>query len=95
MADNLTTQSTAPATPAAGTKIATREVTYSGDTGQHMAPVALVELSGAAKVGSGNKVNLILQPKWPMPVRPFVRAEEDPRATFSQPFSIALPLCPR
>jgi hypothetical protein len=47
MADNLTTQSATPATIPAGAKIATREVTYSGDTSSHLAPVALVTLSGA------------------------------------------------
>lgn len=46
MADNLTTQSTAPATPAAATVVATRSVTYSGDTAS-IAPVGLVTFAGA------------------------------------------------
>jgi hypothetical protein len=45
--DNLTTQSATPATLPAGAKIATRSVTYSGDTESHLAPVALVTLTGA------------------------------------------------
>lgn len=53
MADNLTTQSVAPATPPAATKIGTREVTYSGES-VHVAPVGLVAFSGAddAKVAT-------------------------------------------
>lgn len=47
MADVLTTQSATPATIPATTKIATREVTYSGDASTHIAPVGLVAFSGA------------------------------------------------
>ncbi len=47
MADNLTTASAAPATPVAGTIIATRSVTYSGDTGAQIAPVGLVTFAGS------------------------------------------------
>ncbi len=47
MADNLTTQSATPATVPAAVRIATREVTYSGDTLSHVAPVGLVTLAGA------------------------------------------------
>lgn len=47
MADNLTTQSATPATLPASTPIATREVTYSGDAGRHIAPVGIVAFSGS------------------------------------------------
>ena len=47
MADNLTTQSTAPATVPASVGVASRSVTYSGAAGQQIAPVGLVAFSGA------------------------------------------------
>lgn len=47
MADNLTTQSATPATVPASTKIATREVSYSGDASSHIAPAGLVLFSGS------------------------------------------------
>lgn len=47
MADNVTTQSAAPATVPAGTPIAARTVTYSGDASQLIAPVGLVAFAGA------------------------------------------------
>lgn len=46
MADNLTTQTTLSTVPS-GTGVATDEVTYSGDTGRHIAPTSLVVISGA------------------------------------------------
>lgn len=46
MADNLTTQTTLSTVPS-GTGVATDEVTYSGDTGRHIAPSSLVVISGA------------------------------------------------
>jgi len=45
VADNLTTQTTVSTVPS-GSKIATRQVTYSGDASVHIAPVGLVEFSG-------------------------------------------------
>lgn len=47
MADNLSTQSATPATIPATTKIATREVTYSGDASSHIAPAGLVVFAGS------------------------------------------------
>ena len=47
MADNLTTQSATLATIPASTKIATREVTYSGDASSHIAPTGVVLISGS------------------------------------------------
>jgi hypothetical protein len=47
MADNVTTQSATPATIPASTRIATREVTYSGDATTHVAPVGIVAFSGS------------------------------------------------
>lgn len=47
MADNITTQSATPATVPASTPLATRQVTYSGDAGVHIAPVGLVAFSGS------------------------------------------------
>lgn len=47
MADNVTTQSATPATIPASTPLATREVTYSGTAGQHIAPVGIVAFSGS------------------------------------------------
>ena len=46
MADNLTTTTTVATIPNA-TKIATREVTYSGDASTHIAPTSLGVLSGS------------------------------------------------
>ena len=46
MADNVTTQSSTLATVPSGTKVATREVTYSGDASSHIAPTGLVTFSG-------------------------------------------------
>lgn len=46
MADNLTTTTTVATIPSA-TKVATREVTYSGDAASHIAPVGLVVFSGS------------------------------------------------
>lgn len=53
MPDNLSTQSTAPATIPSGTIVGTREVSYSGQT-VHVAPTGLVRFSGAddAKVAT-------------------------------------------
>jgi hypothetical protein len=47
MSDILTTQSATLATIPTATKIATREVTYSGDTETHIAPTGLVTFSGS------------------------------------------------
>lgn len=46
MADNLTTTTTVSTVPN-NTKIATREVTYSGDASSHIAPVGIVVFSGS------------------------------------------------
>lgn len=46
MADNLTTTTTVATIPNA-TKVATRDVTYSGDASSHIAPVGLVIFSGS------------------------------------------------
>lgn len=46
MADNLVTTTTVATIPS-NTRIATREVTYSGDPGAHIAPVGLVAFSGS------------------------------------------------
>lgn len=46
MADNLTTTTTVATIPNA-TKVATRDVTYSGDAGSHIAPTGLVVFSGS------------------------------------------------
>lgn len=47
MADNLDTQSAAPATVPASTKIAARTTTYSGDAAAFIAPVGQVVFAGA------------------------------------------------
>lgn len=62
MSDNTTTQSNTPATLPAGTKIAARSVEYSGDLDQLVAPVGLVEFSGAddAKVATDVAIGSIL-----------------------------------
>lgn len=68
MADNLVTQSVAPATVPAGTAIAARAVTYSGDTAEYVAPVGLVTFSGsddaktATDVTSANPLPVTLVP---------------------------------
>ncbi len=47
MADNVTTQSTAPATPPASTPLASRQITYSGDSGVQLPAGAIVLVAGA------------------------------------------------
>jgi hypothetical protein len=47
VADNLTTQSATPATIPASTKVACRDVTYSGDASSFIAPVGLVVFGGS------------------------------------------------
>lgn len=64
MPDNLLTGVPASTIPA-GTSIATRVVTYSGDANQHLAPVALVVLSGADDA----KVATDISAAAPLPVR--------------------------
>lgn len=68
MADNVTTQSAAPATPAAGSVIACRSVTYSGDAASLIAPVGLVTFSGsddakvATDVTASNPLPVVVTP---------------------------------
>lgn len=47
MADNVSTQTTTLATVPGSTRIATDEVTYSGDANSHIAPTSLVVIAGA------------------------------------------------
>lgn len=47
MADNLTTQTASLATIPDAIKVATREVTYSGDASSHIAPTGIVLFSGS------------------------------------------------
>lgn len=57
MADNLTTQTSTLATVPGSKGIATREVTYSGDASQHIAPVGLVTFSGSDDAKTATDVN--------------------------------------
>lgn len=66
MADNLVTQSAAPATIPAGTAIAARVVTYSGDASQYIAPVGIALISGSDDA----KVATDISDSAPLPTKP-------------------------
>lgn len=65
MADNNNLQSAAPATLPAGTGIAFRSVTYSGDANQAIAPAGLVTFSGS----DDSKTATDVTTSNPLPVR--------------------------